>query len=98
MKYSNLAVCCVVQAMLLLEGQAHAYVFASPGTKRWDICAPEAILNAVGGKLTDMHGREYSYDKDTPHNNTGGVLATANCEEHDIYVKSIPAAIRKMLK
>lgn len=83
--------------MLLMEGQAHAYIFASPGTKRWDICAPEAILNAVGGKLTDMHGEDYSYAKDTPHNNSRGVLATANFEEHDIYLKSIPAAIRKIL-
>lgn len=32
-----------------MEGKAHAYVFASDGCKRWDTCAPEAILHAVGG-------------------------------------------------
>ena len=36
--------------LLLLEGRATAYVFASPGCKKWDTCAPEALLHAVGGK------------------------------------------------
>lgn len=81
--------------MLLMEGRAHAYIFASAGTKRWDICAPEAILTAVGGKLTDLHGREYSYAKDTPHNNSAGVLATANADDHDFYVKKIPKEVRE---
>lgn len=30
-----------------LEGAA-AYVFASPGCKKWDTAAPEAVLNAAG--------------------------------------------------
>nr|XP_039319349.1 3'(2'),5'-bisphosphate nucleotidase 1 isoform X3 [Saimiri boliviensis boliviensis] len=32
----------------LIEGKASAYVFASPGCKKWDTCAPEVILHAVG--------------------------------------------------
>ncbi|XP_020837900.1 3'(2'),5'-bisphosphate nucleotidase 1 isoform X1 [Phascolarctos cinereus] len=32
----------------LIEGKASAYVFASPGCKKWDTCAPEVILCAVG--------------------------------------------------
>ena len=52
---------CRKQVLMVLEGQAHAYVFASPGCKKWDICAPEAILTASGGKLTDLHGVHYSY-------------------------------------
>ena len=31
-----------------MEGQAHCYVFCSPGCKKWDTCAPEAILHAIG--------------------------------------------------
>jgi len=30
-----------LQVLLLMEGQATAYVFASPGCKKWDTCAPE---------------------------------------------------------
>ena len=35
-----------------MEGKAHAYVFATPGCKKWDTAAPEAIINAAGGHLT----------------------------------------------
>ena len=31
------------------------------GCKKWDTCAPEAILHAMGGKLTDMKGQDYQY-------------------------------------
>jgi len=52
------------KAILLMEGRAHAYVFASRGCKKWDTCAPEAVLTAIGGKLTDMNGEPYKYFKD----------------------------------
>lgn len=80
-----------------MEGKAHAYVFASKGCKRWDTCAPEAVLTAMGGKLTDLHGNLYNYSKDTPHENTAGVLATAKAIEHDIYLRSIPSDIKESL-
>lgn len=48
---------------MLLEGKAHAYVFASKGCKKWDTCAPEGVLRALGGVLTDIHGKEYDYSK-----------------------------------
>lgn len=38
-----------LQIIQLIEGKASAYVFASPGCKKWDTCAPEVILHAVGG-------------------------------------------------
>lgn len=44
------------QVLKLIEGEAHAYIFASPGCKKWDTCGPEAILHSLGGKLTDVHG------------------------------------------
>ena len=37
-----------------LEGAA-AYVFASPGCKKWDTAAPEAVLSAAG--TLDCHCR-----------------------------------------
>lgn len=40
------------KVLRVIEGDAHAYVFASPGTKKWDTCAPEAVLVAMGGALT----------------------------------------------
>lgn len=43
---------CALQIIQLVEGKASAYVFASPGCKKWDTCATEAILHAVGGNAT----------------------------------------------
>lgn len=75
------------KVLLLIEGRAHAYLFASPGCKKWDTCAPEAILHAVGGKLTDVNGRMYEYHSGVDKRNQHGTLATALTEEHDWYLK-----------
>ncbi|XP_051954885.1 3'(2'),5'-bisphosphate nucleotidase 1-like [Xyrauchen texanus] len=79
----------------LVEGKASAYVFASPGCKKWDTCAPEAILHAVGGKLTDMHGNAYRYNADVKHMNSAGVLATLR--DHQYYLSRVPQAVREAL-
>ncbi|XP_029983849.1 3'(2'),5'-bisphosphate nucleotidase 1 isoform X1 [Sphaeramia orbicularis] len=79
----------------LVEGKASAYVFASPGCKKWDTCAPEAILHAVGGKLTDMHGNPYRYDANVKHMNSTGVLATLR--NHDYYVSRVPQSVLEAL-
>ncbi|XP_034018758.1 3'(2'),5'-bisphosphate nucleotidase 1 isoform X1 [Thalassophryne amazonica] len=80
----------------LIEGKASAYVFASPGCKKWDTCATEAILHAVGGKLTDMHGKAYHYDADVKHMNSAGVLATLR--NHDYYISRVPQSVLQALK
>nr|CAD7456828.1 unnamed protein product [Timema tahoe] len=85
------------KVMMLIEGKAHAYVFASKGCKKWDTCAPEAVLIATGGRLTDLHGDSYKYHKDIPHPNTGGVLATGHGQDHDWYLAKLPDAVRQAL-
>ncbi|XP_038123561.1 3'(2'),5'-bisphosphate nucleotidase 1 isoform X2 [Cyprinodon tularosa] len=80
----------------LIEGKASAYVFASPGCKKWDTCAPEAILHAVGGRLTDMFGNTYCYNADVKHMNSAGVLATLR--NHDYYVSRVPPSVQQALK
>lgn len=86
------------KVLLLLEGIAHAYVFASPGCKKWDTCAPEAILHAVGGCLTDVHGNAMQYHKSVKHRNSGGVLATYDKSVHDWYLKRIPEDVKQKLQ
>jgi len=39
------------KALLVLDGDADAYVFPQDGTKRWDTCAVDAILHAAGKLL-----------------------------------------------
>ncbi|KAJ8928185.1 hypothetical protein NQ314_019247 [Rhamnusium bicolor] len=78
------------KVLLLLEGRAHAYVFASKGCKKWDTCAPEAILEALGGKLTDIHGNNYGYGKDVQYPDAQGIFATAKGVDHALLVSKIP--------
>lgn len=76
---------------------AAAYVFASGGCKKWDTAAPEAILIAAGGNLTDISGRRINYSAEVQHSNSGGVLATAPWVNHQDYLDAIPANIKKNL-
>lgn len=83
---------------MLLEGEAHAYVFASGGSKKWDTCAPEAVLEAAGGVLTDMHGVKYSYAQDVCYPNKTGIFATAPGISHSCLRKKIPQDLLESLK
>jgi len=47
------------------------YMHPSIGTKLWDACAPEAILAAAGGELTDFDGKPVIYDPAHLHNERG---------------------------
>ncbi|XP_040925501.1 3'(2'),5'-bisphosphate nucleotidase 1 isoform X2 [Betta splendens] len=80
----------------LVEGRASAYVFASIGCKKWDTCAPEAVLQAVGGKLTDIYGNAYRYDANVKHMNSTGVLATLR--NHEYYTSRVPQSVLQALK
>ncbi|KAL3874120.1 hypothetical protein ACJMK2_037176 [Sinanodonta woodiana] len=84
------------KVLLLIENKVHAYVFASNGCKKWDTCAPEAVLHAIGGKLTDIHGNKIQYYARVQRRNDGGVLATI--EDHDWYVNKIPDFVKEIFK
>lgn len=86
------------KVILLLEGKAHAYVFASEGCKRWDTCAPEAVLHAAGGLLTDMNGKIYKYNKETNVKNIGGVLATAKKDQHSKFLNLLPDYVKQKFR
>jgi len=48
---------------LIALGERDLYVNPWPKCKAWDTCAPEAILQAAGGTLTDTAGRPVRYDE-----------------------------------
>ena len=80
-----------------MEGKAHVYLHPSPGCKKWDTCAPEAVLRAMGGVLTDIRGQKYSYGKDAPHPDDMGVLAAYSPKVHAQIVADMPQeAIQKL--
>jgi len=49
------------------------------GTSLWDTCAPEAVVRAMGGTVTDLFGSPLVHAPDSPFgtSNAFGVLATA---------------------
>ncbi|KAL7057666.1 hypothetical protein AAHC03_016372 [Spirometra sp. Aus1] len=88
---------CGFKVLTLLEGVAHSYVYANSGCKRWDTCAPEALLNCIGGRLTGLDGKPYSYSKEVNPINTMGVLATPVAAWHSSYLARIPSSVVQSL-
>lgn len=88
------------KVLLVLEGRAHSYVFASAGCKRWDTSAPEAILRSAGGQLTDAFGQtiEYKFRSDGNYQNYLGVIASASPKIHSKVIESIPQEVKDGLK
>jgi 3'(2'), 5'-bisphosphate nucleotidase len=76
-----------LKVALVAEGSRDLYVYAGGRTKKWDTCAPEAIIAAAGGRLTDSYGQPISYT-DTDLYNRGGIIAS-NGPLHDLVVATI---------
>lgn len=83
-----------LKVIMVLEGKAHAYVFASRGCKKWDTCAPEAVLEAWGGSLTDVHGNHYSYAKDVSFPDAQGIIASAKGVDHAALISKLPQDLK----
>jgi 3'(2'), 5'-bisphosphate nucleotidase len=59
---------------LIASGAADLYVHPVPFLREWDTCAPEAMLRAAGGKVTDCSGEPLRYGKEQPAQ-PGGIFA-----------------------
>jgi 3'(2'), 5'-bisphosphate nucleotidase len=51
----------------LASGDFDLYVHPSSGLKVWDTCAPEALVLAAGGRVTDLHGDPLGYAGNVLH-------------------------------
>ncbi|XP_007909927.1 Golgi-resident adenosine 3',5'-bisphosphate 3'-phosphatase [Callorhinchus milii] len=60
--------------------------------KKWDICAGNAILEALGGHMTTIEGGSIDY-KDSP-SNSGGLVATVGMD-HEALLKKLPGLTPK---
>jgi 3'(2'), 5'-bisphosphate nucleotidase len=60
---------------LIASGDHDLYVNPSSHCKVWDTCAPEAILVAAGGRLTDLGGEALSY-RDVDLRRTKGLVGS----------------------
>lgn len=64
------------KAACVVEGRAAFWIFPPAGTSRWDTCAPQALIEAVGGALVDGFGARIEYDPAaSSYDNRRGVVA-----------------------
>lgn len=70
----------------MIQGDADAYVH-STAIKKWDLCAGNAILNALQGKMTTLDGASIDYSSREMYKNEGGLLATLY--NHDMYLEKL---------
>lgn len=75
----------------LASGRAQVYVSLTDRTQEWDACAPEAILAAAGGTMTDWNGEPLLYNKDVPNTPRGMV---ASCGDRH---QRVLAAVQKVI-
>ncbi|MER2600246.1 MAG: 3'(2'),5'-bisphosphate nucleotidase CysQ [Caldilineales bacterium] len=75
---------------LLATGECDLYIHPSPGLKEWDTCAPDAILRAAGGSISDAWGYPLRYNKPNVRQRQG--LAASNGLLHAEIIAATSAA------
>ena len=82
----------------IIRGESDIYISLSmPGKscpKDWDFAAPESILRAAGGVITNLENEELSYNH--PGFQQGGIIiASGNKQTHNIICSEIKEIIKK---
>lgn len=72
---------------LVAEAVRDVYIYPGAKTKLWDTCGPQAILDAAGGRVTDVTGRPLVYDSPDLAN-ARGILAS-NGPLHDLCTSTL---------
>lgn len=74
--------------LLLGTHEESLWFFPKPGTWLWDIAAADALLRAMGGKLSDKFGRDMDYSKEWMHaENIDGIVACSDVLLHAECIK-----------
>jgi 3'(2'), 5'-bisphosphate nucleotidase len=67
-----------VKCALIARGECDLYVHPVAYLSEWDTCAPEAVLRAAGGVVTDCYGDRLRYNKPEPIQPYGIVATRAS--------------------
>lgn len=82
-----------LKAMAIARGQADAYVQLGGAGCLWDSCAPEAIVRAAGGVLSDEQGQPIDYAASTVRLTRGLVAAPPRL--HPALIAAIASLIQR---
>lgn len=50
---------------IIAEGHAEVTINTNSGASKWDLCAPQIILEEAGGMVTDLNGNPVDYLSNT---------------------------------
>ncbi|KAL1129006.1 hypothetical protein AAG570_013538 [Ranatra chinensis] len=59
----------------VIAGNASAYIHVTD-IKKWDVCAGDAIITAVNGRLMTLDGKDLDYSAESSEKNSRGILAS----------------------
>uniref|UniRef100_U5ESQ0 Putative inositol monophosphatase 3 n=1 Tax=Corethrella appendiculata TaxID=1370023 RepID=U5ESQ0_9DIPT len=76
------------KVLQLVDAKATAYIHTT-NIKKWDLCAGNAILNSIGGKMTNLRNEKITYGDSSLFVIENGLLATTSANNHDLYIKKI---------
>lgn len=76
------------KTLQVVSGASSAYVHKSI-IKKWDICAPHAIIESLNGKMTTLTGGSISYSAEDAVVNSGGLIAATSNELHALLVEKL---------
>ncbi|GJQ68720.1 hypothetical protein Trydic_g17255 [Trypoxylus dichotomus] len=68
----------------VVKGNVDVYIH-NTSIKKWDICAGNAIMNAMNGKMRTLSGNLIMFGSDLTVENTEGLIATMR--DYDLYLK-----------
>ncbi len=82
----------------IIRGESDIYIsLSSPGKsapKDWDFAAPEAILKAAGGSITDLYNKDLVYARDDLQHQ-GIIIASNNKQNHHIICSQVKEIIQQ---
>jgi 3'(2'), 5'-bisphosphate nucleotidase len=82
-----------IKVGMVVTRQADIYLEPSSMTKAWDSCAPEAVLRAAGGRMTDLAGTQLRYSPRDVKNRQGLLATNRAC--HDYVISTIAPVVRE---
>lgn len=78
------------KVMEVVNGTYDVYLHAT-AIKKWDLCAGNAIIKTVQGKMTTIKGENIDYSADSDVKVTGGILVTRF--DHEYYLGKLPVVL-----
>lgn len=71
-----------IKACMIAHGKAEVCYSIGHGTKEWDTCAPQLVVEEAGGTYQQNHGEPITYNRDNVYNEDG--FTVFNMKESNI--------------